>query len=403
VSAFTSLPAREVSACTYSCAMSDDDGGTPFGHFRMVGGRYDRPGLPVSSAMELFRYERLVKAVAHHTFLARNRGRRRVPRGFENLLELRLVDVARGSVVPVLNRSSRGDVLIQYDLYEEARRLINEALGELGKADPSLPRNFPVPALKEFAQFGRSLHDSEYIELSGIDEPPVVLSPSTRSVIQRLAQLESIEVESVLVGQITGLRSEPQQFDFSFAADGRKFVGLYVDPVVWNALHELQGYANRAPLASLSVVAKQGVDGEVLGIVDVLGVEAALPPAWAERVEMLTSLSRGWYQEESESPSPKAIDAAEELLFAFVDEDVPRPGIYPFIEGGVQFEWHAPGGGELELTFHNDGRLEAFSTAGGQVAEPDDDEPNGLVVEYNYDELDIDEVLNFVKEHVDGS
>ena len=139
------------------------------------------------------------------------------------------------------------------------------------------------------------------------------------------------------------------------------------------------------------MVAKQGVDGEVLGIVDVLGVEAALPPAWAERVEMLTSLSRGWYQEQSESPTPEAIDSAEELLFAFVDEDVSRPGIYPFLDGGVKFEWHAVGGGELELTFHNDGRVEGFSTSPGRD-----------VVEFTRDELDIDDVLNFVKEHVDG-
>jgi hypothetical protein len=280
---------------------------------------------------------------------------------------------------------------MQYDVYEEARRLINAALGELGKADPSLPVTFPVPALKEFAQFGRSLHDSEYIELSGVDEPPVVLTQATRTVIQRLAQLESIEVESVLVGQITGLRSDPQQFDFSVAADGRKFVGLYVDPVMWTALRELQGYANRAPLSSLSVVAKQGIDGELLGIVDVLGVEAALPPVWAERVEMLTSLSRGWYNEQTESPTPEAIDSAEELLFAFVDEDVPRPGIYPFLDGGVQFEWRAAGGGELELTFHNNGRVEGFSTSPGRD-----------VVEFDRDGLDIDDVLNFVKEHVDG-
>lgn len=368
----------------------DGDSGVPFGTFRLVGGRYERPGLPVASAAELVRYERLVKAVAHYLFLRRMKNRRRVPRGFEGRLDLRLVDVQPGSVIPVLERSRFGDgMLLPTDWHEEARRLINSALVELNAAQPSLPAEFPLETLKEFAQFGRSLTDAEYIQLSGPGETPANLNTQTRKTIQRLADLDHLEVELVVVGQVTGLRSVPQQFDVTVASDGKKFTGAYLDPLMWESLKELQGYGSRAPLAALSVVADQSPSGELLAIRDVLGVEAALPPEWQERLAHLTTLGRGWLDEGSEPPSALAVDQAEELLFAFVDEQWARPGIYPLAQGGVQFEWSSATG-DVEVTLRNDGGVGGFGT-----------DSTGEIFEVDLDIRDIDAVLGFVRGFLD--
>jgi len=358
-----------------------------FGHIRLAGGRYESPGLPVSTAVELLRYERLISTVAHHLYMRSHPKRKRAPRGFRELLDLRLVDVRAGSVIPVVTRA-RGDgdeVMIPGDWHDQARRLINEALTEVNTS-LALPRTFPVQALKEFASFGRSLQDNERIELSGEGEDTAILTPDTRRRIQSLANLKEIEVELPVQGQVIGLHSDPQRFDLLLITEGRrKIVGEYSDPAMWDTLYGFQGYAERAPLAALSVVARQGLDGELRGIVDVLSIEAALPPEWAARINQLSRLSQGWLYPESETPSRDVLDETEDFLLACVDESLPRPKIFPSAEGGVQLEWRTPGR-TVEVELLNEGTARVFAL--DMVA--DDDHEFEL-------ETDTEELLELVK------
>lgn len=364
-----------------------------FGHIRLRGGRYDEPGLPVVSAVELFRYQRLVSTVAYHLYMRAHPKRKRAPRGFSDLLELRLVGVEAGSVVPILVRPQSAIELepMSEDWHEHARVLVNEALSNVNNG-VGLPSGFPVQALKEFASFGRSLQDDESIELSGDGDELARLMPQTRRRIQSLADLDAIEVELRVKGQVIGLHSDPQRLDVVLAdGSGRKVVGEYSDPAMWDRLREFLGYAQRAPLVALAVVARQGLDGEIRAFVDVLGIEAALPAEWAARIEELSGLRTGWLEPDSVGPSPEALGATEEFLLACVDEDVQRPSIYPSADGGVQLEWRTQGSTvEVEILNSGEANAFAFDLAGGEDRE------------LTLSEFDTDELLNFVAEQLRG-
>lgn len=312
-----------------------------FGVFRMVGGRYEAPGLPASTASELFHYERLVKAVAHELYLRANPRRKRVPKGFDKAFSLRIVDVQDGSVQPVIERVEEGTSqsgIHVLDWFDESRRLINDALRSISSPGGNLPTGFPVRALKDFSHFGRTLGYMERFELSSGDENiPAIVDQESRKRLAALADLSSIEIEQVVVGQVTGLRSEPQEFDFRWS--DRKIKGKYQEPTTWEQLREFQGFGARAPLVALSALVSCQLDGQIIRVEDVYSLEAALPAPWADRVAELAALQPGWLDEDTPEISPSSLDATETLLLALVDDGVNRPGIFPTPDGQVQLEW----------------------------------------------------------------
>lgn len=373
--------------------MSDEREDAAFGTLRLVGGRYSSFGLPVGAVAELQRYEKLLERVANRLYLQENPRRRRVPRGFGDLMDLRLVAIGEGSVVPVLSRTRpvTDGLFPSVDWYDESRRLINEALREISDSN-RVPSRFPRSALGDLAQFGRSLRDDERIELSGVNEPVAVLDPGTRTRIAALAQIDEIEIETTVLGQITGLRSDPQRFDLVLIGQDRyKLQGAYSDPAMWGVLRDLNGFAYTAPLSSLTVVAKQNRDGDLIAIVDVISIEAALPPRWAARIAELAQLQDGWLPPSTEAPTRGVLDVTEELLLACVDDNLPRPSIYPSGDGGVQLEWRAPGY-NIEVELLNDGRVEL-----AWFAEMSDE-----TEEVEYAVFDAEDILQFIKRRMNA-
>ncbi|MBB4912651.1 tyrosine-type recombinase/integrase [Actinophytocola algeriensis] len=336
--------------------MSEEDVPS-FGVIRMRGGRYERHGLPLEAASELQRYEHLVIRVARALYMRQHPQRRRSPRGFTTSVILRLTAVQEGSVIPVLRRDEflTQDALISplYDYFDQARLAINQALGEL-ESNNNLGGSFPVECIKDFAAFGRSLREDERIEFSNDGTNPVRFSHNTRRRLQEIAQLDLIDVETAIQGQVTGLRSDPRQFDFVVSPTGRKLLGSYQNAEVWDDLRAFQGFAERAPMVSLSVVAAQSLDGSIRSISNVLNVEPALPAEWADRIKYLADLEDGWLDGSGLAPSSVALDKTEEILLACVDENVPRPGIYPTESGGSLLEWPEVWK-EVELEILNNG------------------------------------------------
>jgi hypothetical protein len=366
----------------YCCSVSPVE---PFGVIHLRGGRYKKIGLPLPAAAELGRYEKLVRNVARYLYLEDHPGRKRVPRGSAFDFELRISAVNSGSVVPVLERSGTDDGLFQGrpDWFERSRVLINEALRGFNGPDSGLVRSFPVECLEDFTAFGRSLADDESIEFSdcGVDDQvPAVLNVGVRRRILQFAKLGHLDVEIPLLGRVTGLRTSPSQFDFVLAESGKRLVAGYQDSALWEEMKSVLGEGDRAPLVSLTAVAKQAPDGEIVEILDVLAVEVTLPDSWRERISYLAELPQGWLDDDSIAPTTVAIDQTERLLLTCLDELIPRPGIFPTPEGGTQLEWQS-GHSETEVRVSSDGSVHAlwFSTTTDDEREADYDRDADLL------------------------
>ncbi len=357
-----------------------------FGVIRLRGGRYEQLGLPLVAIAELGRYEKLVHNVARSLYLREHPNRKRVPRGPAFELALRLTAVEPGSVKPVLERAlptTEALFATEHDWFEESRRLINEALRGFNDEQSHLIANFPADCLDDFSAVGRSLAADESIEFSDVhgDTPPAILNVDVRKRIVRHTKLGHLDVETLLIGRVTGLRSQPAKFDFKVEENGRKFEGSYHDDGMFSQLKSVMDEEDRASLVALSAVARQTPDGETVELVDVLAVELTLPDTWRERLSQLARLQAGWLDKGSSPPSAQALDQTERLLLGCLDEMLPRPGIFPTPEGGLQLEWTSPDS-ETEVRISADGSVHVlwFSTSTDDDREadysPDDDLAN---------------------------
>jgi hypothetical protein len=361
-----------------------------FEALKFEGGRYERPGLPIDAMAELQRYSKLVRIVAHSLYLEQNPDRKRAPQGFADALDLRLTRVDHGSVIPVLEQATHEATMAPFaDAYDQARDLINETFREVAEAG-RIPESFPPVAMGALAQFGRSLADDERIVLGHGQRGPATVNRHVRERLGALANLETIEVELVLIGRINGLRSDPSHgFDLILVGpEKRRIEGTFADPLTFDLLEEFMGYSRRAVLCSISVLAQQRRAGE-LSITDVLGIEAALPPDWAARVAELAELHDGWLERSTPAPSPEVFDSVELILARCVDRGLSRPLIFPSGDGGIQLEWRESTA-VVEVEILNSRVIEAawFETEG------DAGEDRRLII------TDIDTAMQFIAEHL---
>ena len=121
------------------------------------GGRFDTgTGLPVEVLADLAAYAEILTDVAKHLFKQRNPDRRRVSRGFEDRLQLRLASIQSGSQIAVLTRRMPDGELPIPDEYDEARDLFAEAIAQVADTG-ALPPQFPLNAVPKFGRLGQRL------------------------------------------------------------------------------------------------------------------------------------------------------------------------------------------------------------------------------------------------------
>src|SRR5690606_2655835 len=136
-----------------------------------VGGRFERPGLPLETAHELERYARIVQEVAKSLWKERNPNRK-LPAGFTQLLGLRLRDVQEGSVIPVITRSEETLQVATDDLLAEARDIVNDAFEKIVAGEWDTVR-LPQGARRPLRRFGASLGPREALLLRADGNRPI--------------------------------------------------------------------------------------------------------------------------------------------------------------------------------------------------------------------------------------
>ncbi|MFJ4806420.1 hypothetical protein [Streptomyces murinus] len=343
-----------------------------FGSWHLRGGRYEQHGLPVEVLSEFARYERLVVDVARALYMQRHPQRQRAPRQFSRF-SLRLAGVKSGSVVPVLVMPQDSESALfqtdDADVFDEARVLIQSALRSVGQGS-GIPPKFPVQALREFARFGRSLQEKEFISFDEGTPNAATYSRDIRRSIQELSRLERFEVETLVIGQVIGVAADEGTFKVRLARNGRVIVGHFSSDDIIPDLRQYLDVSTLAPTVAMSAVAIQSTAGEIIEIQDVLGIEPVLPADWSERLAELQKLESGWLEGGGESIGRKVLRQTESLLLELLDAGVSRPYIYPTEKGGVQLEWSSSAG-EVTAEVTVEGKVEIYAFSNTEDGELD--------------------------------
>lgn len=366
--------------------MTSDGGLTHFQHVHMTGARFEGGVLPIGAVEELRKYQTLIERVAKQVFLKENPGRKRVSKQDVGVLqfELAITEISEGCVgIDLGIHRSATPRLLDSDVIEEAEAIVRDALAEIAQ-EKTLPERFPPSCLPDLADLGSSLEPGETVILARTkalwaDSQSKFTRHSGTKLRELLASAEPGDFEDVLHVHVSGVRTDPQKFYYQEEDSERNHEGSFRAPEMFERLHSVCGFANRSPLVALSLLRQGDAQKRV---VDVLNVEVLLPDSWSNRLQELAELRPGWLDGSGQPPTRQSIQAAEALLFALIESRLPRPGIFPTPEGGIQMEWRESA--DLEVQVSGSGSILLFA---------DDEDDNGFLASANLIAARVREVL----------
>lgn len=334
---------------------------------RYVGERFCGRRLPVEVLGDLPAFRELVLSYAKDEWLARNRSRRRLPKGFSARLSFDLVAVEDGSAVPVMRWNREAGQATLPGLEDDMASVVDAALGHIADLFVgTASRPLSSDKVRALNRFGANLRPEESIEMLGSERDGVVvrLTPAIRK--RLIAQgRDRYEAQLTDVGRLTGCVTRPEGVGGYILVLTDRHSELRVPMDNQAITEEFDGSIGQLVELDLSV-ALDG-DDQVVEVVSVHNVDLVDEPLIQhyERCEMrlkrLSELEDGWRDGAGAAPSDKAVAGARAFLRQRMGlADLYR--IFPTEEGGIQFEFVL---GEFDFTieFGADGAVDLFGIA----------------------------------------
>ncbi|MEW2293173.1 hypothetical protein ABZ719_10770 [Streptomyces sp. NPDC006743] len=356
-----------------------------FAFFSLTGDRFDAPGMPADTAREVGNFREAVLKVARDLWLESNPDRRRLPNGFNEAFDLRLIAVTSGSARPrmVLHRPS-GKISDQdWDewsgIYSRARDVLTESLQEIARTRQT-PINFSADSMRAIRRVGSSLQDSEAIILGDPkqDSRRATVDLAVREILEEIEELvptpQRVQLEGIIV-----------EYDGSTMSFRLRTASGVSTCRLDQTRHDL-AVAAKEFLAADGVTAPDvQVEGETsdptqksIQLFNVTGITAVR--SWEEKtlllqLQKIRELTDTWLGPDSQAPSDEVASKVEHLIprLATLGVDV---AIVPNSEGAIVLEWRR---GDVEMSAAVESDDQLFLCADNTVT----DELQEKQVEFN--------------------
>lgn len=303
----------------------------------LSGGRFERGGVPTDTLEDLRVYHALITALARHIFLTEHPERHRVPSGFSERFELVLAGVERGSTVPCMQRvQPDGWTPEDADEFDRAQDLLFAVI-EAANNDDLPQRMLPASARGHLERFGRSLRDGEQMTMRRTPEHQGPLF--TREIRQRILRRPGAHYEDEITcsGPVRTTNTINRTFTIDDHARGQ-ITGTFTHEHEDDLLAASRLY--RVISARLVGTARFAPDGRPAKITSISAIELEdIGPDTSQRLNELRELEDGWYGPGSKAPDAALLDRVGVLLLDAIEQNMPRPLLFPTPEGGVQAEW----------------------------------------------------------------
>lgn len=310
----------------------------PFAEPRLVGERFSGGVMPVDALAELAEYRNLILEVARALWKRANPGRQRIPKGFEAQFALSLQAIRDGSAVNVLVRP---EPKIRHlfpegsDLFEQSRDLVADAVREAHSGP--VPNAFPVEALPRFASFGRRLRDGESIQLNrpGRNDGPVYDRAVRQALLRNSGITYTDDVE--LIGK--PFEINVQAGTFQLHHEGAVVSGPFerFEKVLHQAI-EARG------LVRASATAQFDANDRIIKLLALndCDLAPAVSTELQDSLRAIGTLQAGWMDGQGLPVSAQLLTNLQAFLQKSQEAGLPKPRLYPTLEGGVQAEWTLP-------------------------------------------------------------
>jgi len=309
------------------------------------GGRFESHALPVDVLPELATYRDLIIELAKYLFLQNETNRQRVPKGFVESFHLVLRTIEDGSAIPVLERlvpDARPIILMgsTIDFFTQARDQIEEVVtaASLGRA---LPSSFPGQFIPRFNQFGKRLHDNEYIELRGPGRPTGPRYDRQARKFLILQREREYDASVDLLAEIRGGVIDREQI--ALRLDDERLVDAKApETLVRQALDAVE---SQVRVIGWGTFDQNDRLQRIIEIEEMVFAEEEImtPTPLEARFAELARLGEGWFGLGSPSLDPGGLANFSAFIHQVIaDGAITPPFIYPTPDGNAQAEWSFP-------------------------------------------------------------
>lgn len=366
---------------------------------RLSGKRFDSEGMPADALVEVAAFEDLLRSLVRLYWFDRHPGRKRLPKGYDNEITLRLTAVGEGSAVPVLEYDSNlmsDDIFGPHEItqdYERAVQTLDDFI-TYGFTDkgriPADIRRLPSSKVKKF---GQTMQKGEAIQVSSTVPP----DPAEWETITRYTRDARSHALVGLVGSFTQrVTVEGQVIDFKVSSGqlvirSRDHSG---DISVPYQESDVKVSIVGSPESQLFEGQAEGIgefnaDGRLTKLiaVDSLAVIDVTADARVVRTSLdaLGDLAEGWVDGESGEPiTDTALERGRAVIDAMIALSNITRTVAPTEEGGVTFFWPAAEN-QLSIEVEPTGALYVHTTdlsagtfADGKVSADDDNLTDAL-------------------------
>ncbi|MBS0407274.1 MAG: hypothetical protein JSS17_13130 [Proteobacteria bacterium] len=307
---------------------------------KLEGERFDRHTLPLEVLRDFAALQEMLVEVAKWEFRNAHPDRQRIPRNFDEGLELHLAQIGEGSVVATLVLPLLGLFPQENVRYlEQARDHIVESIA---KADAGQQPPLPPNLLSYFDRFGRSLREGESITFARADGGGARLSPETRLKLVKAAKVQSWTEEVALRGRVPEADQDRQTFQIQLR-DGTKLTAPLDEQFQETVFKAFSDYKSGAHVLIKGIARKNG--GASPAYRDIESVERVSlldPLDVGLRIEDFFDLRDGWLDGKGLAPPSDGLHWLQHAFGADYSSELRLPYLYPTPEGGVRAEWSTP-------------------------------------------------------------
>ena len=270
------------------------------------GGRFRDHGIDIDVLDEITRYKVLLVETAKELWRRRNPNRERLPKNFEDSLQLKFYEVkCNCATLPLCRQIPHDEQMAMYpasDELTEAVDLVADTI-EAANADRPLPPQFPRRLLTSFGEYGKSLSEDEWIEQKPQGRERVVrYDRIARARLQRYAD-NAYEDHIDLTGTVTMARVSKPRMAIQLN-DGREIEAAFRPEHEETIITALRDHAT----VKLRVVGKGSYTGEgqlqrianVESVKPLIGgvpdYNASAKPIWEQFQDIVSEVARDEFE-----------------------------------------------------------------------------------------------------------
>ncbi|RYC70186.1 hypothetical protein [Spirosoma sordidisoli] len=321
---------------------------------RLEGKRFDDHTLPVNILEDFSALEELIFELSKKIYLEENPHRKRVPKGFNDEVSLKLAGVGEGSAIPRLvlvytlayssffteffPKSEQYSVtnLESVKYLEKARDRVIELISNAQSGEKNkdiLDQKY----LNYFNRIGKNLQDGETMAFPKAVGGSAVLDKEIRKKIL-LSRKENIEYSDYISVNAYITEFDKKQNSFTLDIGGNNVV-CNINEDYYEIVHQVFNEYEKNTQVAIKATGIYNQQDRLIRVENIESMDILDPFDVKVRIAQLVNLGENWYNGTGKAPDKVALKQFEEYFSNYFGSDLPLPSIFPTIEGNIQLEW----------------------------------------------------------------